>query len=195
MKNNYKELKLNYLSIIGVDEVGRGCLAGPVTASAVFVKKEDIGKIRGINDSKKVSKKQRLILYNEIIKTHIYATVFIDSNNIDKINIHNASLLAMKEAILKLKKKSEVVIVDGLFEIPGLSLKQQAYKKADENFYTVAAASIVAKVERDELMSELSIKYTNYSFSAHKGYGTKAHKNEIRKFGILKIHRKSFKLN
>ena len=195
MKNQYKELKFKHKTFIGVDEVGRGCLAGPVTASAVFVKKEDIGKIEGINDSKKVSKKQRSILYEQIIKMHVCKTAFLDNDIVDKINIHNASLLAMKLAVQKIRKKTEVIIVDGIFNIPGIETNQKNFKKADESFYSVGAASIVAKVERDRIMDKYGKKYINYSFDSHKGYGTKAHKEEIRKFGVLKIHRKTFKLD
>ena len=195
MKNLNNEKNLNFPSFIGVDEVGRGCLAGPVTASAVFVKKEDIGKIPGINDSKKVSEKQRDILYKKIIEIHKYKTIFLDNIIIDKINIHKASLLAMKLAVEGLRKRSGLIIVDGIFELEDIKGVQESFKKADEQFYSVAAASIVAKVERDRLMVRYSNKYPKYSFESHKGYGTKAHKNEIRKFGILKIHRKSFKLD
>jgi len=194
VKKDYNELKLNYKTFIGVDEVGRGCLAGPVTATAVFVKKEDIGMISGINDSKKISPKQRILLYNKIKQNHLFSTVFVSNNLVDKLNIHKASLLAMRLAVRKLTKKAEVILVDGLFQITEIKAKQENYIKGDEKFYTISAASIVAKVERDRVMEKYNKKYPNFSFHKHKGYGTKNHKNEIKEFGILEIHRKSFKL-
>ena len=184
MKNQNTERKLKYKTFIGVDEVGRGCLAGPVTASAVFVKKEDIGKISGVHDSKKVSKKQREHLYEQIVNAHLYKTIFVDNVLVDRINIHNASLLAMKLSVENLRKKAELIIVDGCFDITDISDHQKSFKKADQLFYSVAAASIVAKVERDRLMEDLNVKYPNYSFAKHRGYGTRLHKEEIRKYGI-----------
>ncbi|MDA3839955.1 MAG: ribonuclease HII [Patescibacteria group bacterium] len=195
MINLNKENNLNYRSFIGVDEVGRGCLAGPVVSAAVFVSKEQIGEIAEINDSKLVSKKKRDILYLEIINNYPFSIGLVSNIQIDKLNILNASLLSMKRALDKIKHKSEIVLVDGTYKIPGFLEKQQTQIKGDQNFYSIAAASIVAKVVRDKMMEVYSKKFPNYSFYQHKGYGTKLHKAEIVKFGTCNIHRKSFKLN
>ncbi len=188
------ELKMKFITFVGVDEVGRGCLAGPVISAAVYVKKTDIGKITGINDSKLISKTIREKLYLQIINLHSSAIGIVSSREVDKINIHNASLLSMKKALKGLKEKSEIVLVDGKFEIPNICDFQKSEIKGDQHFYSIAAASIVAKVTRDRLMEKYSRRFLHYEFSKHKGYGTKQHREEIRKFGICSIHRKSFKL-
>jgi len=194
-KIKYKELSIPLQNYIGVDEVGRGCLAGPVVSSAVYIKKAQIGEIEGIYDSKKVSKTKREKLYLKIIQQYHYHTVFIPNQVIDRINIHQASLLAMSKAVNGLGLQKTLVLVDGIFKIPNIVQKQECFKRGDENFYSIAVASIIAKVERDEYMKKISKKYEEYGFDQHKGYGTKQHKEAIQKFGIKKIHRKSFNLS
>lgn len=188
------ELSYEYKTFIGVDEAGRGCLAGPVVAAAVYVKKNQVGEIIDIDDSKKLSPQKRLELYKEIISKYKYAVSIVDNKTIDKINILQASLLAMKKAIRKINIISEIILVDGPYKIPNILSLQKSEIKGDAKFYSIAAASIIAKVYRDRIMESYSKKYPNFSFYQHKGYGTVAHKNEIKSFGVLDVHRKSFKL-
>lgn len=194
-QNENRELEYNYKTFIGVDEVGRGSLAGPVIAAAVFVKKDQIGEISGINDSKKISKKERERLYSIITSRYRYSFGIVNNKTIDKINILKASLLAMKKAVLGLSLKGDVIMVDGIYKIPNLEDNQITHKRGDQLFYSIAAASIIAKVKRDKIMTEYSSKYINYSFYKHSGYGTQKHKEEIIKNGLSNIHRKSFKID
>jgi len=174
--------------IAGVDEVGRGPLAGPVVAAACILNE----KIDGLKDSKSLSKKEREWLYKIIIKKGIYSIAIIENTLIDKINILQASLLAMKNAVLSLRVKPNLVLVDGPYEIPGLSYKQKAIIKGDCNEEVISAASIIAKVERDRIMERYDKIFPLYGFAKHKGYPTAEHISAIKKYGLSEIHRKTF---
>ncbi|PLX20426.1 ribonuclease HII [Candidatus Parcubacteria bacterium] len=183
-----------YGSYIGVDEVGRGALAGPVFAAAVFVDRKSINYIKEVKDSKKLSKNKRVKIASEIKKLHKFAIAQVSPKIIDEINIHQASLLAMKKALLKIKTNTDIVLVDGPYKIPEITTPQLSLISGDNLSYAIAAASIIAKVARDDLMSRYQKKFKNHSFASHKGYGTKKHKEEILLSGKTNIHRNSFKL-
>jgi len=178
--------------ICGVDEAGRGPLCGPVFASAVILDKSL--QIRDLDDSKKIPPKKRIEIYEEI-KTNAFDYAFATASveEIDQLNILNASLLAMKRAILMLKVRPNQCFVDGLYtpEIVGVNLK--AIVKGDSLVPAISAASIVSKVERDKYMESLHALYPQYELNTHKGYPTKKHIALIKKFGINKIYRKTFK--
>ena len=175
----------------GVDEVGRGCLAGPVFAAAVILNKGII--IRDIKDSKKIPFKKRILLSKYIKKNSIYAVGTASVKEINKINILNASLLAMRRALDKLKLKPSIVYIDGLFAPKGLKIKHKTFVKGDEKITCISAASIVAKATRDLFMIRLGQKFPKYKWNKNFGYGTTEHLNGIRKYGITKHHRKNFK--
>jgi len=176
--------------IAGVDEVGRGSLIGPVYAAAVILNKK-INK-KKLKDSKKLSKKKREILYNYIKKNCIFAIGSASKKEIEKINILNASLLAMKRAVKKLKKKPSLVLIDGN-NIPKINYyKIKNIIKGDQKIPEISAASIIAKVSRDRLITKLSKKFNRYYWDRNAGYGTKNHLSAIKKFGITKHHRKTF---
>lgn len=185
---------LEYIDVIGVDEAGRGPLFGPVVAACVYIKdiNDEIFKI--INDSKKLSEKKRNEIYEYLVNTDkiIYAVGVASSYEIDKLNILNATFLAMNRALEKIKIYNKLVLVDGNQLIRGCKLKQQSLIKGDSKNLAIATASIIAKVYRDKLLYEYDKKYPNYLFSKHKGYGTKAHYEAIEKYGVLKEHRKTF---
>lgn len=178
-------------NIAGVDEVGRGPLAGPVVAAACILK----GKINGLSSSKKLSKKARQKLYEIIIKNSDYAICVVEHNVIDKINILQASFLAMKNAILSLNNIPSLVLVDGCYEIPNLPYKQKAIIKGDEKEEVISAASIIAKVERDRIMEDYDRLFPAYGFAKHKGYPTSYHILALKKYGPCEIHRKTFKVS
>jgi ribonuclease HII len=176
--------------LVGADEVGRGCLFGPVVAAAVI-----LGNYKNfdLKDSKKLSEKKRVILLNDIKKNATKISIGEASvNEIDLLNIKEASLLAMKRAILGLKFKNIEVIVDGI-DIPKINYPCKAIIKADDKIPEVMAASIVAKVHRDNLMIALSKKYPDFSLEKNKGYPTKEHLNILKSLGPTKYHRKSYK--
>ena len=176
--------------VAGVDEVGRGPLAGPVVAAAVII---DINNIPdGINDSKKLSKINRLKISDEIKKYSIYSIAEASVKEIDEINILQASLLAMKRAIEGLAKKPMTILVDGKFK-PKTNFPTHSIIKGDTQSLSIAASSIIAKVYRDNLMRDYSKKYPEYLWEKNAGYGTKEHLLAIKKCGITPIHRKSFK--
>ena len=176
--------------IAGVDEVGRGSLIGPVYAAAVILNKK-INK-KKLKDSKKLSKKRREILYNYIKKNCICAIGSASQKEIEKINILNASLLAMKRAVKKLKKKPNLVLIDGN-NIPKINYyKIKNVIKGDQKIPEISAASIIAKVYRDRLITKLSKKFSRYFWDKNAGYGTKNHLSAIKKFGVTKHHRKTF---
>ncbi len=177
--------------IAGVDEVGRGSLIGPVYAAAVIL--DDNIHIKEIKDSKKLNKNKREILAKYIKKNSIWATGSSSLKEIEKINILNASLLAMKRAILKLKKKPELVIIDGNKSPKIKNYIVKTVVKGDQKIPEISAASIIAKVTRDKLITEISKNFDNYKWHLNAGYGTKEHLRAIKKFGITKFHRKTFK--
>ena len=174
--------------VAGIDEVGRGALAGPVIAAAVILK----NNISGLNDSKKLSPKKRSYFSDLIKDNSSYAFGSASNYEIDNINILNASLLAMKRAILNLSVKPDLVLVDGIHK-PDLDIKMEAIIGGDALKTEISAASIIAKVYRDNLMVEYDKSFPNYGFEKHKGYGTKEHLDSIKINGICSIHRKSFK--
>ena len=181
-------------SVIGLDEVGRGCLAGPVVAAAVLVLNSKY-KIQNseIKDSKKLSQERREKIYKELIKDKNikWGIGKVSEKVIDKINILEATKLAMEKAIDKLGKKPDYLILDGNFKI-NLKVPQKPIIKADEKVFSCAAASILAKVTRDRMMDKFHKKYPKYKFDKNKGYPTKSHKRILKKHGPCKIHRKSF---
>ena len=177
--------------IAGVDEVGRGSLIGPVYAAAVILN-EKINK-KKLKDSKKISKKNREILESYIKKNSIWAIGSASLKEIEKNNILNASLLAMKRAIKKLKKKPQIVLIDGN-KLPYIdNYKLKNIIKGDQKIPEISAASIIAKVSRDRLLTKMSKKFQNYLWDKNSGYGTQDHIKAIKKFGITKHHRKTFK--
>lgn len=177
----------------GTDEAGRGCLAGPVTAAAVILKKKFLNN--DINDSKKISKKNRYKL-KEIIELEAleFSFAHIFPKKIDEINILNASILAMQKSIGKLATKIDFIIVDGNKFKSYKNIPHQTIIKGDEKFLSIASASIIAKTERDNYMKKIHNEYPQYGWDKNKGYPTKFHKEAILKYGITKYHRKSFKL-
>tara|TARA_B100000809_G_scaffold116359_1_gene114522 strand:+ start:694 stop:1257 length:564 start_codon:yes stop_codon:yes gene_type:complete len=176
--------------IAGVDEVGRGSLIGPVYAAAVILNR-NIDK-KKLKDSKILSKINREILEKYIKRNSIWAIGSASLIEIEKLNILNASLLAMKRAIKKLKKKPQLVLIDGN-KLPNLKNYNLKYViKGDQKISSISAASIIAKVTRDKFITSLSKKFRNYSWEKNLGYGTKEHLRSIKKFGITKYHRKKF---
>ena len=193
--DNYKyerELRDNNIEFIaGVDEVGRGPLVGPVVAACVVLPKEF--NLDGLTDSKKLSEKKRDFYFEEVKRQALgYGIGIIDEKKIDEVNIYEATKLAMKEAIEECKKtcKIEHVLIDAMpleLDVPTTSII-----KGDLKSITISAASVIAKVTRDRMMDELDKKYPQYLFKKNKGYGTKAHIEAIRQYGIIPEHRKTF---
>ena len=181
-----------YKQIAGVDEAGRGALAGPVIAAAVILPIDC--SLEGLNDSKQLSPKQRDRLRDEIHRVAVAVGVgAIDNQVIDRLNIHNATLLAMQEAVEKLTPQPDYLLVDGLY-LPQIDISGEAIPKGDSRSYSIAAASILAKTTRDKLMIALDSTYPNYGFLKHKGYPTSQHRQAIAEFGASDIHRHTFKL-
>ena len=188
---NLKSIFKRKKNIAGVDEVGRGSLIGPVYASAVILKKNcDIKKLK---DSKKLTKKERGVLNKYIKKNSYWSIASASRKEIEKLNILNASLLAMQRAIKKLKKKPSIILIDGN-HIPVMKNYNIKYViKGDQKIPQISAASIIAKVSRDSLMKKISKNFLKYQWNKNCGYGTKVHIQAIRKFGITKHHRRTFK--
>ena len=182
---------LNVKKIAGVDEVGRGCLAGPVFAAAVILN-NDINT-KGIKDSKKISFKNRMILSKYIKKNSAFAIAFASVDEIEKLNILNASLLSMKRALNKLKQKPSMIYIDGIFAPKNLKIKYKTFIKGDEKIISIAAASIVAKATRDQFMIKLGKNFPEYKWNKNFGYGTAEHLKSLKKYGITRHHRKKFK--
>ena len=180
-----------YSKISGVDEVGRGCLAGPVFAAAVILSKNI--NTNDIKDSKKVTFKNRILLSNYIKKNSIFAIGMASVEEIEKINILNASLLSMKRALNKLKTKPTIAYIDGVFFPKNLNIKCKTFIKGDQKIKCISAASIIAKTARDLFMINLSKKYPEYGWQKNFGYGTKHHLLSLKKYGITTHHRKKFK--
>ena len=178
-------------NVAGIDEAGRGPLAGPVVSAAVILPKSF--SVNGVVDSKKLTIKKRARLYQEIYTHAVSVGVgIVDSVEIDRINILQASLLSMSMASQNLRPQPECLLIDGTFSISS-PLPQKPIAKGDTLSISIAAASIVAKVTRDRLMEEYNSYYPQFGFSQHKGYPTRAHKEAIRKFGYCPIHRKTFR--
>ena len=173
--------------IAGTDEVGRGCLAGPVVAAAVILKED----IPGLTDSKKISPKKREFLADLILEKSFFAYGVVSNNKIDKINILNASLLTMKRAILNLPVRPSLVLVDGTFK-PDLDIPMRAIIGGDSSENAISAASIIAKVYRDNLMIKYDSIFPVYDLKGNKGYGTKKHLEALKNFGHCEIHRTTF---
>ncbi len=183
------ENNINY--ICGIDEAGRGPLAGPVVVGAVILPKDSF--IEGVNDSKKISEKKREKIYEQIIEEAIsYSVGIIDQKTIDEINILNATKLGVKIALEGLKQRPDVIMVDALNNMDTLGIPYISVVKGDAKNYSIAAASIIAKVTRDRIMKEWDEIYPIYGFSKHKGYGTAEHIRIIKENGPCILHRKSF---
>ncbi|HIZ10956.1 MAG TPA: ribonuclease HII [Candidatus Eubacterium faecavium] len=183
-------LASGYDIVCGVDEAGRGPLAGPVYAAAVVLKKGQT--IEGVNDSKKLSEKKREELFDKIVsECSAFSVGTASEREIDEINILQSTFLAMKRAVDGLSIKPDIALVDGN-QTPPLDCAVKTVIKGDAKSESIAAASIIAKVSRDRYMKEMAAKYPEYQFEKHKGYGTKLHYEMIEKYGICEIHRKSF---
>jgi len=178
----------------GCDEAGRGCLAGPVFAAAVILPKTFTNSL--LNDSKKLSEKQRLhlreVIENEAIE---WAVAQLDQTTIDEINILNASIKSMHLAVDQLKIRPQLLLIDGNRFKPYSGIRHQCFVKGDGKFASIAAASILAKTYRDEYMENIHLEYPHYHWDQNKGYPTKLHKDAISVHGICPYHRKSFKLS
>jgi len=184
-------LKEGHLYIAGCDEVGRGPLAGPVVAAAVILNPDVV--IDGLNDSKKLTEKKRVVLDKEIReKALAFKIIYIYPKEIDKINIYQASKKAMIEAIKELNPQPSFVLSDAM-PLNELGIPFESIIKGDSKSATIAAASIIAKVERDSYMVEMSKLYPEYGFEKHKGYPTKQHVEALNKYGVLDIHRTTYK--
>ncbi|HKK21803.1 MAG TPA: ribonuclease HII [candidate division Zixibacteria bacterium] len=181
-----------YGAICGVDEAGRGPLAGPVVAAAVILPPEI--SIIGCTDSKKLTPEAREKVFDEIVHLGLVCAVgVVDSQSIDQMNILRASLMAMRKAVMELSNTPDVILVDGNYPIPRIPQPQYAIISGDSRCQSIAAASVVAKVTRDRIMDKYDQLYPNFSFGKHKGYPTADHLEELKKHGPCDIHRKSFK--
>ena len=190
----FEELAWNdgYKFVAGIDEVGRGCIAGPVVAAACIL---DPGKPlpKGLNDSKQVATEQREEIASELREHCVaYAIGSVEATEIDRINILEATRVAMRNAIAALSPSADFVLIDAV-QLKGLSVPQRSIIKGDSSSASIAAASILAKTYRDELMKGFDATYPAYGFSDHVGYGTKAHRNAIREHGPCPLHRLSFR--
>lgn len=199
-ENSYWEQ--GYQFIAGIDEAGRGPLAGPVVAGAVIAYPHIIEEIRRkpefrlIRDSKTLSAKQRERAYDFIVQNFEWGVGMSDHKTIDRVNILQAAFLAMKKAVSdlknKTKKKPQIILLDGRSPIPNISMRQENIINGDKHVFSISAASIIAKVTRDRLMLEFHEKFPRYGFAKHKGYGTRDHFAMIGKHGLCEIHRKTF---
>ena len=188
IENEYREKGFNI--ICGVDEAGRGPLAGPVYAAAVILPSDCV--IEGLNDSKKLTEKKREALFDEIKeKALAYGIASADEKEIDEINILNATFLAMKRAIASLSVRPDLALIDGN-QKPHTDIEDVTVIKGDAKSMSIAAASVLAKVSRDRFMLEMAEKYPQYEFARHKGYGTKLHYEKIAQYGVCDIHRRTF---
>ena len=184
--------KKGYKIIAGMDEAGRGPLAGPVVCACVIMPLDNDKIIQGVNDSKKLTPKKRDELYEKIKNTAIcYSIQEVDNKTIDKINILNATRLGMQNCVKNLKVKPDFVLIDYIVGLE-LDVPNIPIVKGDAKSYSIACASILAKVYRDRLMGELDKKYPEYNFKKHKGYGTKEHIENLKKFGKCEIHIDTF---
>jgi ribonuclease HII len=186
----FDELAANgkFSIIAGIDEAGRGPLAGPVVAAAVILGRD---RIAGLRDSKKIPETEREALFGLIVSAASVGIGIVAADEIDRINILNATKKAMFEAVSGLGKTPELVLTDAV-TIPGLSIPQVPFIKGDDKSACIAAASIIAKVTRDRIMLRYHAEYPHYGFNNHKGYATKEHLDKLREYGPCPIHRKSF---
>ena len=192
MENNLYSKGMNY--ICGIDEAGRGPLAGPVVVASVIMPKDSM--IEGVNDSKKVSESKREMLYEKIIEEAVsYGVAIIDQKEIDELNILNATKKALTTSLKELTVRPDIILVDALDRIDTLQIPYQSIIKGDAKAYSIAAASIIAKVTRDRIMRQWDEIYPQYGFERHKGYGTAAHIAAIKEYGICPLHRLSFVKN
>ena len=183
--------RLGYVHVAGVDEVGRGCLAGPVVAGAVILEPDHY--VPGVADSKVLSADDRERLYVDIVAAAVaWSVAIVEAEEIDRINIHKASLQAMRQAILSLVPLPGFVLVDG-FRVPELMMPQRPMIGGDRRSTAIAAASILAKVTRDRLMAELHVRDPRYGFDRHKGYATRDHLDAVGRFGYSGVHRRTFR--
>ena len=177
----------------GCDEAGRGCLAGPVVAAAVILPKDFRHEV--LNDSKQLTEKERIALRKEIVKTAIaYGIGVAEPGEIDEINILNASYLAMHRAIDELNQQPDLLLIDGNRYKPHNEIPYECIIKGDGKFYSIAAASVLAKTYRDDLMRQLAINFKGYGWETNVGYPTREHRDGIRSLGITPYHRRSFQL-
>lgn len=188
-------LKKGYKGVCGIDEAGRGPLAGPVVAVCAMMRQNfDYSQVELdlIKDSKQITEKRREYLQNFIFKNFFIGIGVVDHDEIDRINILQATFLAMNKAIEQLEGRIDYILIDGKLLIPNLNIRQTAIVKGDAKVLSIAAASIIAKTLRDKIMKKYSIDFPGYFFDKHKGYGTKKHKEVLLKYGACPIHRKSF---
>ena len=192
LKEEEKELrKKGFSTICGIDEAGRGPLAGPVVVASVIMPADSM--IEGVNDSKKVSEKKREKLYDQILEEDIsYGVGIIGQDEIDEINILNATKKGLTMSLQELTVKPDLIIVDALTHIDTMGIPYESIIKGDAKCYSISAASIIAKVTRDRIMRQWDEVYPQYGFAKHKGYGTAAHIAAIREYGLCPIHRRSF---
>ncbi|MFA5871090.1 MAG: ribonuclease HII [Parcubacteria group bacterium] len=193
-----------YKRVAGIDEAGRGPLAGPVVAAAVLVEPSQMESIKGqkehklVRDSKTLSAKQRERAFDFITSNFSFGIGWSSEITIDRINILQATYLAMKKALSdarsKLKEEPDFILIDGRAPLPNISIKQKYVVRGDSIVFSIAAASVLAKVSRDRQMLRYHAEFPDYGFDRHKGYGTKAHFEMLKEFGPCKIHRKSFNL-
>jgi ribonuclease HII len=183
--------RLGFVHVAGVDEVGRGCLAGPVVAAAVILQPDHY--VPGVADSKVLTAADRERLYPEIADAAVaWSVAILEPGEIDRLNIHRASLQAMRQAILALVPLPGFVLVDG-FRVPELLMPQRPIIHGDRRSTAIAAASILAKVTRDRLMQELHALDPRYGFDRHKGYATREHLDAVSRFGYSSVHRRTFR--
>ena len=186
--------KKGFQYICGIDEAGRGPLAGPVVVASVIMPADSM--IEGVNDSKKVSEKKREKIYEQILEEAIsYGVAIIGQDEIDEINILNATKKGLTVSLQELTEKPDLIVVDALNGIDTMGIPYESIIKGDAKCYSIAAASILAKVTRDRIMREWDKVYPEYGFEKHKGYGTAAHIAAIREYGLCPIHRRSFTKN
>ena len=194
-KQEKKLWKQGFDLVAGLDEVGRGPLAGPVVAAAFAVNQDAFSTLKKLKlqDSKKLSAKQREFFYEQLT-THPgaqFSVGIVSENVIDSINILEATKMAMQQALMGIKMPADFLLLDGNFPL-NVKVSQHSIIKGDQKVFSIAAASIIAKVTRDRIMQQMHTVYPQYGFDAHKGYGTRAHVANLKKYGATKIHRKSF---
>jgi len=197
MSRREKQLwEKGYLAVAGVDEAGRGPLAGPVVAAAVILGQgKNLDTWREVDDSKQLSAQKREKLYQHIRKHSTAVGLgIVNADIIDEINIHKASLQAMKQAVEQLSPHPDFILIDGSFGIPGVSVPQEAVKGGDGFCLSIAAASIIAKVKRDRLMEKYEELYPGYGFAKNKGYPTAEHRKAIKSLGLSELHRRTFRM-